>query len=162
MPSFLSLGDPKICTLVEHVHSLQRTTNKVAASGDPVHGKVLFDGQGRCSDCHAMKGTGSFVSTDLSDFASNHDAGEIRNSIVNPRQADAPARTSVIATTIAGERYSGFIRNENNASLQIQDAHGRFYLLVKSDLRSIERSAGPMMPLNYPAAIRRKKYRGSG
>lgn len=43
------------------------------------------------------------------------------------------------------------IRNEDNASLQLQDQDedGRFYLLMKSSLLSIQRKTGEPMPLDY-------------
>ena len=138
-----------ICALVAHLHALQNTTAVLASGGDPAHGQQLFEGKGGCARCHAMKGSGSFIATDLSDFASTHNAGEIRSSILNPAPAGSAAQRSIIAVTSAGDRYSGLVRNENNTSLQIQDAQGNFYLLMKSNLRSIERSSGPQMPVDY-------------
>jgi hypothetical protein len=41
------------------------------------------------------------------------------------------------------------IRNEDNASLQLQDRDGRFYLLMKSSLVSVERKFGDPMPVDY-------------
>lgn len=41
------------------------------------------------------------------------------------------------------------IRNEDNASLQLQDADGRFYLLMKSSLVSVKRKAEDPMPVDY-------------
>ena len=41
------------------------------------------------------------------------------------------------------------IRNEDNASLQVQDADGRFYLLMKSSLVSVQRKVGEPMPVDY-------------
>jgi cytochrome c oxidase cbb3-type subunit 3 len=149
MPPFLSLGDQKICALVTHLRSLQGASAASATTGDPARGKQVFEGQGRCASCHAMKGSGAFVSTDLSDFAFNHSANEIREVILHPPQTDGPAPTSAIATTIAGDRYAGFVRNESSSSLQLQDAQGRFYLLAKSNLRATERSAAPAMPADY-------------
>ncbi len=156
MPSFRALGDQNICALVAHLHALQNTTAVLASGGDPAHGQQLFEGKGGCARCHAMKGSGSFIATDLSDFASNHNASEIRSSILNPGPAGSAAQRSIIAVTSAGDRYSGLVRNENNTSLQIQDAQGNFYLLMKSNLRSIERSSGPQMPVDYQQQLGEK------
>jgi len=157
MPSFRSIGDDKIRAVVAHLRLLQGKTATRAASGDPVHGKELFRGKGGCADCHAMSGYGHFVSTDLTDFAATHDANEIRDTILNPGGAQGVGQTAAAVTTIAGDRFSGLIRNESNSSLQIQDAEGRFYLFVKSSLRSIERSAGPAMPANYQQELSTKE-----
>ena len=157
MPSFSSIGDQKIRAVVGHLRVLQGKTTSRAASGDPVHGQELFQGKGRCADCHAMSGYGHFVSTDLTDFASTHDANEIRDAILNPRGAEGLGQTAATVTTMAGDRFSGRIRNESNSSIQIQNAEGRFYLFAKSSLRSIERSAGPVMPANYQQELSTKE-----
>lgn len=156
MPAFLSLGDQKTCALVAHLRVLQGTTATSAVSGDALHGKEIFEGKAGCANCHAMKGSGSFVSTDLSDFAAKHNPGEIREAVVNPLRDREPGQTAVVAMTTTGDRYSGLIRNENNSSLQIQDAQGRFYLLMKSNLRNVERSPGPAMPVNYQQQLAKK------
>jgi cytochrome c oxidase cbb3-type subunit 3 len=157
MPSFSSIDDEKIRAVVAHLRFLQGKTATRAASGDPVHGKELFRGKGGCADCHAMSGYGRFVSTDLTDFAVNHDANEIRDAILKPGRAEDLGQTAAAVTTISGDRFSGLIRNENNSSLQIQDAEGRFYLFVKSSLRSIERSTAPSMPANYQQELSTKE-----
>jgi cytochrome c oxidase cbb3-type subunit III len=157
MPSFSSIGDEKIRAVVAHLRLLQGKTTTEAARGDPVHGKELFRGKGGCADCHAMRGYGRFVSTDLTDFAVTHDANEIRDAILNPRGAEGMGQSAAAVTTIAGDRFLGRIRNENNSSIQIQDAQGRFYLFVKSSLRSIERSTAPAMPANYQRELSTKE-----
>jgi cytochrome c oxidase cbb3-type subunit 3 len=157
MPSFLSIGDEKIREVVAHLRVLQGKTSTRAARGDPVHGQELFRGKGGCADCHAMSGYGRFVSTDLTDFAATHDPNEIQGAILNPRGAEATGQTAAAVTTIAGDRFSGQIRNESNSSIQIQDAEGRFYLFAKSSLRSIERSTGPAMPTNYQQELSTKE-----
>lgn len=157
MPSFSTIGDENIRAILSHLRLLQGKTATRAAGGDPVHGQELFGGKGGCADCHAMNGTGRFVSTDLTDFAANHDANEIRDAILHPGRTEGPGLTAAVVTTIAGDRFSGLIRNENNSSLQIQDPDGRFYLFVKSGLRSMERSAGPAMPANYQQELSTKE-----
>ena len=149
MPSFSTISDDKIRAILAHLRLLQGKTATRAAGGDRVRGKELFGGKGRCADCHAISGYGRFVAADLTDFAANHDANEIRDAILHPRQADGPAPAAAVVTTTAGDRFSGMIRNENNSSLQIQDAEGRFYFFVKYSLRSIDRSTAPCMPANY-------------
>jgi cytochrome c oxidase cbb3-type subunit III len=157
MPSFSSIGDEKIRAVVAHLRVLQGKTAKRAASGNPGFGKALFQGKGGCADCHAMRGYGRFVSTDLTDFAATHDANEIREAIVNPRGAGGAGQTAAAVTTVAGDHFSGQIRNESNSSIQIQDAEGRFYLFEKSSLRSMERSTGPAMPADYQRQLSAKE-----
>jgi len=149
MPAFNTMGDQKIHAILSHLRFLQGKSVVQANKGNPSHGKELFFGKGRCSDCHAVSGQGRFLSTDLSDFAYDHDPDEVRDAIVNPQRLGIPQRSFVLLVTNSGHRVSGLIRNENNSSIQIQDAEGQFFLFAKSDVRSIERSPGPSMPENY-------------
>ena len=149
MPAFNALGDLKIRSILSYLRFLQVKTEAQPDIGNPLLGKELFFGKGQCADCHAMGGRGHFLSTDLSDFAYDHSPNEIRTEIISPQEQEAVPHTSVSVTTISGQRFSGLIRNEDNSSLQIQDADGRFYLFMKSDLGPIERSPAPSMPVDY-------------
>lgn len=151
MPAFNTLGDLKIRAILSYLRFLQagRKAEPQTDTGNPDHGKEIFFGKGQCADCHAIGGTGRFLSTDLSDFAGDHDPNEIRTAIVSPQEQEAAPHTLASVTTSSGQRFSGLIRNENNSSLQIQSADGQFYLLMKSDLGSIERSPAPPMPVDY-------------
>lgn len=149
MPSFNTLGDEKIRAILSHLRVLQGKSVAQADKGNPARGEELFFGKARCADCHAVGGQGQFISTDLTDFAYDHDADEIRNFIINPAQQGITPRFSVLIVTSSGQRISGSLRNENNSSIQIQSADGQFFLLAKSDVRSIERSPAPAMPEDY-------------
>ena len=147
--AFNTLGDLKIRSILSYLRFLQVKTEAQTDTGNPNQGKELFFGKGQCADCHAMGGKGRFLSTDLSDFAYNHNPSEIRIAIVSPQEQEGVPHTSVSVTTSSGQRFFGLIRNENNSSLQMQDADGQFYLFMKSDLGSIERSPAPSMPVDY-------------
>jgi cytochrome c oxidase cbb3-type subunit 3 len=149
MPAFKTLGEIKLHSVQSYLRFLQVKTAGKADTGNSMQGKELFFGKGQCSGCHAMGGDGRFISTDLSDYAYDHNADEIRAAIVSPQEQEAMPHTSVNVTTNAGRRISGFIRNENNSSLQVQDPDGHFYLFLKSDLGAVERSQSPSMPADY-------------
>ena len=149
MPPFRSLGDPKLRSILLYLRLLQAKSDSRADTGNPVQGKQLFFGKGQCSDCHAMHGEGRFLSTDLSDFAYDHDPSDIRIAITSQREQQVMPHTLVHVTTNSGQQFFGVIRNESNSSLQIQDTEGQFYLFMKPDLRSMERSPAPSMPDDY-------------
>ena len=149
MPSFIKFSDLEFQSVLSYLRFLQRKSEARSDVGNPVQGKQLFFGKAGCAECHAMRGDGHFFSTDLSDFADDHDANEIRDAIVSPRQQEGEPRSFARVTINSGEVLAGVIRNENNSSLQIQDADGQFYLFMKSELRSVERSPAPSMPVDY-------------
>ncbi|MGA8311126.1 MAG: c-type cytochrome [Terriglobales bacterium] len=149
MPPFNSLGNLNLESILDYLRSLQAKNEIRSDAGDPVHGQQIFFGKGGCANCHAMHGKGLFLSTDLSDFAYDHNANDIRVAIANPQEQQVPPQTLARVMTNSGQQFAGVIRNESNSSLQMQDTDGRFYLFMKSDLRSVQRSPSPSMPGDY-------------
>jgi cytochrome c oxidase cbb3-type subunit III len=149
MPPFNSLGDLKLQSILDYLRFLQAKSETRSAAGNPVHGQQIFFGKGGCANCHAMHGEGRFLSTDLSDFAYDHDANDIRVAIANPQEQQVLPQTLARVMNNSGQQFAGVIRNESNSSLQIQDADGQFHLFMKSDLRSVQRSPAPSMPGDY-------------
>ena len=149
MPSFNRLGDRKLGSILSYMRFLQGKNGARFISGDPARGQQLFFGKGQWADCHAMHGEGRFLSTDLSDFAYDHDPSDIRAAVIDPQEQEAERHVLARVTTNSGQQCSGVIRNENNTSLQIQDTQGQFCLFLKYDLQTIERSPTPSMPGDY-------------
>ena len=146
MPGFPSMNKEDAQAVVTYLRSLQGKSTMNSTPGDPVRGKDLFVGKAGCSACHQIADRGQFVAGDLSGFARDHPADEIRDAILKPA-----GRQLEVATVVArnGRKFSGMIRNEDNASLQLQGEDGQFYLLMKSSLVSVQRKAGDPMPVNY-------------
>jgi cytochrome c oxidase cbb3-type subunit III len=146
MPSFPSLGREGGQAVVAYIRFLQGKSAADSAPGDPVRGKELFFGKAGCSACHQIAGRGQFVARDLAGFARDHPGNEIRDAILRPSGEQQETATVVGRD---GRRFSGMIRNEDNASIQLQDANGRFYLLMKSSLVSVQRKSEDSMPVDY-------------
>jgi len=146
MPSFPSLGQEGGQAVVAYMHFLQGKSAGDSAAGDPIRGKELFFGKGGCSTCHKIGSRGQFVAGDLAGFARDHPENEIRDAILRPSGEQQETATAVESD---GRKFSGMIRNEDNASLQLQDGDGRFYLLMKSSLVSVQRKTGESMPVDY-------------
>ena len=146
MPSFPSLGQEGGRAVVAYMRFLQGRSAGDTASGDPVSGKDLFFGKAGCSACHQIGGRGQFIAGDLAGFARDHPGNEIRDAILRPSGEQQETATAIERD---GRKFSGVIRNEDNASLQLQDGDGRFYLLMKSSLVSVQRKTGESMPVDY-------------
>jgi putative heme-binding domain-containing protein len=146
MPGFPSLGREDAHAVLAYLRSLQGRSAGNSMPGDPARGHDLFFGKAGCSACHQIGVRGQFVAGDLAGFARDHPADEIRDAILKP--AEGPQETATAAAR-DGRKFSGMIRNEDDASLQLQDGDGRFYLLMKSSLLSVERKIGDPMPVDF-------------
>ena len=150
MPGFgASLDDSQILAVTAYLRTLQGGVGLARLPGDPEDGKALFFGKAACSDCHMVSGRGGFIAADLSPYAASRSLADIRNAIVNPeRNLDPRERTAVVLTR-AGESLTGFIRNEDNFSVQLQTLDGAFHLFERSDLQSVEYQQKSLMPTDY-------------
>lgn len=145
MPGFSDMDEKDSQALVSYLRLLQGESAGIALQGDPIRGKELFFGKAGCSACHQIDGRGKFTAHDLAGFARDHQVGEIREAIISPPGAQENA--TVVGRN--GRKFSGVIRNEDNASLQLQDENGRLYLLMKSTVMSVQRKNGEAMPIDY-------------
>ena len=146
MPGFPSMSKEDGQAVIAHMRFLQGKSAGGSATGDPARGKDVFFGKAGCSACHQVGGRGQFVAGDLAGFARDHPGDEIRDVILRP---SGEQRESATAAARDGRKFSGTIRNEDNASLQLQGEDGRLYLLMKSSLVSVERKSGDPMPADY-------------
>lgn len=151
MPGFPNLGSENDRALIAYIRFLQGTSAKDSARGDPVRGRDVFFGKASCSTCHSR---GQIIAEDIAGFARDHETSEIREAIVKPTGEPPEAATAVARD---GREFSGMIRNEDNASLQLLDGDGRFYLLMKSGLVSVQRKPGEPMPVDYGKRLRSRE-----
>lgn len=150
MPAFHSLPHTDVRAVVTYLRSLQGTKAALNLPGNPNRGEVVFLGKAGCSSCHMAAGKGGFIGSDLSGYARSHTVEQMRSAITAPG-SDRLARL-VMATTRAGEKYSGRIRNEDNFSLQLQALDGTFYFVDKSDLAGLDTSQ-TLMPTDYASTL---------
>ena len=146
MPGFPNIDGEDGQAVVAYLRFLQGGSAGNSVSGDPARGHDLFFGKAGCSACHQIGSRGQFVTGDLAGFARDHSRDEARDAILRPSGGSQEAVTAVARN---GRTFSGMIRNEDNASLQLQDEDGRFYLLMKSSLVSVQRKIAEPMPVDY-------------
>jgi cytochrome c oxidase cbb3-type subunit III len=146
MPGFPSIGQEEAHALVAYLRFLQGRSAGNSVPGDPARGNDLFFGKARCSSCHQIGGRGQFATGDVAGFVRDHPADEIRDAILKPAEGPQESATAVAQD---GRKFTGKIRNEDDASVQLQDSDGRFYLLMKSSLVSVQRKLEDPMPADY-------------
>jgi cytochrome c oxidase cbb3-type subunit III len=152
MPAFHSLARPDVQSVITYLRSLQGTKKTLKLPGDADRGEAVFFGKAGCSGCHMAGGKGGFIAFDLSGYAGNHAPEQIRSAIASPTPGSDRQARMVTATTHAGEKYVGRIRNEDNFSLQLQTLDGTFYFVDKSDLTGLD-SSQTLMPSDYGSTL---------
>jgi putative heme-binding domain-containing protein len=138
MPAFARLGDTKLQAVMQHLRSLQGLTEKTEVAGNAEEGKRLFFKEGGCASCHMINGAGGFLGSDLSNYGAITPVGEIREQLTNHDQS--PRTKALVVSTRDGRQLSGFARNEDNFSLQLQTLDGNFHFLDKSVVASVDHS----------------------
>ncbi len=138
MPAFSRLGDKKLEAVARHLRILQGLNEKKQIAGNTGKGRKLFFKDGGCATCHRINGAGGFLGSDLSSYGAVMSVAEMREQIMNHDQLPR-ARTMVVSTR-DGSRLSGFARNEDNFSLQLQTLDGKFHFLDKSTVISVDQS----------------------
>ena len=138
MPAFGRLGDKKLEAVMRHLRTLQGLNGKTEIAGNASKGRQLFFKDGGCATCHMINGAGGFLGSDLSSYGAVTSVAEMRERIMNHDQLRR-ARTMVVSTR-NGSRLSGFVRNEDNFSLQLQTLDGKFHFLDKSTVISVDYS----------------------
>jgi cytochrome c oxidase cbb3-type subunit III len=152
MPAFHSLQSSDIKAVVTYLRTLQGKNQTVKLPGDAGRGETIFFGKAGCSECHMVDGKGGFIASDLSAYARTHAAPQIQSAITSPPPSGDPQTRMVTATTRAGEKYVGRIRNEDNFSLQLETLDGTFYFMDKADLKGLD-SLPTLMPSDYGSTL---------
>ena len=153
MPSFHSQGASAIKSVVSYLRTLQGEGKSASLPGNPQKGESIFFAKSGCSDCHRVGDKGGFLAPDMSSYARNRSADEIRDAINNPDSTRKAEGKIVLAVTRDGTRYVGLVRNEDNFSLQLQTVDGNFHFFIKSELQTLERDPQSVLPAGYHSAV---------
>lgn len=145
MPAF-PLPAAQLDALVAFVRSLNaEPAAATATSGNANAGREFFFGNGKCSSCHMVRGSGSPIGPDLSSIGREMSADQLRTALLEPDAALTPGYQLVNVTLRNGKRLRGFARGESSFDLQLQDLDGRFHPLQKSEISSLKREEQSFM-----------------
>jgi putative heme-binding domain-containing protein len=97
-------------------------------------------------------GKGGFIGPDLTSYGQTHSTEKMKAAITDSAQR-VGGEPLVTAITTSGENIQGVVRNEDNFTLQLQSLDGAFHFLAKSDLKSIDRANGSIMPADYGSRL---------
>jgi len=149
MPAFGYLSADTLISIADYLQRLGGQVGGTLVQGNSTAGETLFFGKAECANCHMVHGKGGFLGPDLTDFTPTHTVQALKDAILNPRQSHQHCSEVVEVLTTRGEQVSGVVRDEDNFSLQLQARDGTFHLLMKSEIRRLDRSGSAIMPDDY-------------
>jgi PQQ-dependent dehydrogenase (methanol/ethanol family) len=118
-----------------------------ASKGDPVAGKALFFGSAGCSRCHMFRGQGGRLGPDLSlPLGARRRTVNLRQAILDPDASLRPNYETVEVRLSSGQLVRGVAKNEDTFSIQIMDENEHLHMLMKSDLKQIDKPHKSLMP----------------
>src|SRR5947209_4184607 len=145
MPSF-SVPDTELNQLVAFVRSRVVPLRETRRDGDASAGRAFFFGEGECSSCHMMKGTGGLTGPDLTGCADRLTLAEVESSLRKPGSRHVRGFGVATVKLRSGETLRGFVRNESGFDLQLQGFDNRLHLLSSGEIAEIQREPRSLMP----------------
>jgi putative heme-binding domain-containing protein len=143
------LPDADVWKLVAYVRSLRATALDTPVSGDLALGARIFDGKGRCRECHMVNGRGGLLGPDLSNAGAERSLRFLEEALTKPKPNIPRGYRPVSLVTSDGQRVRGVLKNETNFSLQLLDSGGRLHLLLRDELRELQYEEQSLMPSDY-------------
>ena len=137
MPGAWSMNDHEIWQVAAHVRTLGRVAQE-KVPGDPAAGRDLFRSKG-CLGCHMVDSEGGRMGPPLTEVGLRRSGDYVRAKLLEPASALPEDFTMADLATIAGERVSGFVLDEDTYSIQIRDLSDKLHSYWKRDLATIEK-----------------------
>jgi PQQ-dependent dehydrogenase (methanol/ethanol family) len=134
MPAFAMRGS-ELDAIVAYVEALRSPAAEHPAPGDAIAGERFFNGPGRCSSCHVVRGRGGILGPDLSNLARQRRTPEIEHALSAPG-ASRPFRV-VSLRMRDGFVLRGLAKYETAFDLGVQGLDGTFHSVSKHDLASL-------------------------
>jgi putative heme-binding domain-containing protein len=148
--------DDEVWKMVAFVKQLGSAVPMERAPGDSAAGKLIFEGKGKCTTCHAVGPNGGSLGPDLSDVGRRRSLSYLAESIAKPDADVAIPYRSLEVVTAAGETISGIRLNEDDISIQLRDTADNLRSFLKSDIRELRRGRPSLMPA-YESVLGKKE-----
>lgn len=145
MPPF-PLPDAELDQLVAFVRSRVAPANQTKVAGDPDAGKAYFYGEGRCSTCHMVDGSGGLQGPDLSVAGQRLTLAELEMALRKPGSRRVAGFQVATLRLRGGKTVRGFLKNESGFDYQLQGFDGRLHLVNGAQVADVTREPGSLMP----------------
>ena len=131
----VNMPEQQAVRIVAYLRSVAATRRSVSAAGDPVRGKALFEGKGKCSTCHRVDGAGGRLGPELSRIGQVRRAVEREQSMLEPGAEVLPTNRFYRVVTPDGATVTGRLLNHDTFSVQLIDSSEQLRSFVKADVR---------------------------
>ncbi len=142
MPAF-SLRDEELSGVIAFIRAGFDPDGVAVKIGDPLKGKLLFDGKGQCADCHRVNGVGPYTAPDLTSIGARRSAASLQRNLIDPATALLPINRAVRLVTRSEETVTGRRLNEDTYTVQLIDSNNQLRSFIKDQLVSYEISQSP-------------------
>lgn len=139
-----SLTDTENWMLVAYLQSVAEVGVIGLPAGDLAAGRRAFIEN--CSRCHRAHGVGEGLGPNLSVMTSQRSLESLVASVRDPDALVGRGYKLVRLRASEDEEIIGLIKSEDAFSMQLQDDKGRLRSVNKSELQTVERLSGSLMP----------------
>ena len=147
MPAFDDLRAEELDGVIAYIRAGFDPSGVAVRVGDATRGQTIFEGVGRCTQCHRVNGEGGRrLAPDLSDIGLVRTPAALQRTILDPSSALLPINRPVRIVTNDGEAVRGRRLNEDTHTVQIVDSQERLRSFVKEDLAEYEVRTTASMP----------------
>src|SRR5262249_17851341 len=150
MPFTFAMTDNEVRDVVEYVRSLGRIPLE-PLPGDPEKGRLLFR-KAECGNCHIVAGKGGSLGPWVRDIGSGRGREFVRRAMLHTdkdRTVTSEGYATyvpILTVTKDGRVLTGMRVNEDSFTIQLRDTANRLYSLQKSDLETLQKLDGSVMP----------------
>ena len=130
------VSETEAATIVAWLKGADRLSPR-GATGDPVRGELLFNGNGKCVSCHGPNGSGSRHAPALLDIGVIRQPSELSRALLEPEADINTDFRTVRITTRAGATITGRLLNQSSYSIQLLDAADRLRSFDRGGLREV-------------------------
>jgi putative heme-binding domain-containing protein len=120
--------------IVAYLRDLSAEFRDPAAGGDRIRGREIFFGEGECTECHAVLGTGARHGPDLSNIGRERRAIELEAALIDPGAVVQPTGRTYRVVSPGGEVVTGRLLNHDTFTVQIIDTDERLRSFDKASL----------------------------
>ncbi|WP_227687223.1 PVC-type heme-binding CxxCH protein [Spirosoma arboris] len=140
----------------QEITSLAKTAKETA---DPVKGELVFRKSNlTCLTCHAIGGAGGRIGPDLSSLGTSSPAETIIRSILYPNQSIKEGFELQRVAKKDGSELMGYLVGNGSSELIIRDVSGSEVSIPKSQISSIEKIPGSLMPPGLTASLDKEEF----